>query len=174
MDLIETTPKMELVIHDIEHVVEALRDSHALYRPLFQRRAQRAAAHTSLQGLLAELPRTSIDPLVLALEGVHPHAVRAMQACISAGAWDDEALLRQHWKAVEQDLGEDDGVLRVDGSDFPKQGVHAAGVKRQYCGELGKRATCQAGVFVGSVSSQGYTLLDRRLSLPTEWITDDA
>jgi hypothetical protein len=55
MDLIETTPKMELVIHDIEHVVEALRDSHALYRPLFQRRAQRAAAHTSLQGLLAEL-----------------------------------------------------------------------------------------------------------------------
>src|SRR5712692_9600781 len=86
MDLIETTPKMELVIQDIEHLVEALRDSHALYRPLFQRREPREAAHTSLQGLLAELPRKSIEPLVLALEGVHPHAVRAMQAFISEGA----------------------------------------------------------------------------------------
>jgi len=47
------------------------------------------------------------------------------------------------------------------------------GVKRQYCGELGKRANCQAGVFVGYVSSQGYTVLDRRLYVPTEWLTDD-
>jgi SRSO17 transposase len=174
MDLIETTPRMELVIQDIEHLVEALRDYHALYSPLFQRREQREAAHTYLQGLLAELPRKSIEPLVLALEGVHPHAVRAMPAFISAGTWDDEALLLQHWKEVEQELGEDEGVLMVDGSDFPKQGGHSAGVKRQYCGELGKRANCQAGVFVGYVSTQGYTLLDRRLYLPVEWITDDA
>jgi SRSO17 transposase len=174
MDLIETTPKMELVIQDIAHLVEALRDYHALYSPLFQRREQREAAHTYLQGLLAALPRKSIEPLVLALAGAHPHAVRAMQAFISAGTWDDEALLLQHWKEVEQDLGEDDGVLMVDGSDFPKQGVHSAGVKRQYCGELGKRANCQAGVFVGYVSPHGYTLLDRRLYLPAEWLTDDA
>ncbi len=77
------------------------------------------------------MPRKSIEPLVLALEGVHPHAVRAMPAVISAGAWHDGALLLQHGKEVETDLGEDDGVLRVDGSDFPKQGGHAAGVKRQ-------------------------------------------
>ena len=100
--------------------------------------------------------------------------MRARQAFISAGAWDDDTLRLQHWQEVEKDLGEDDGVLMVDGSDCPKQGVHAAGVKRQYCGELGKRATCQAGVLVGDVSTQGSTLRDRRLSLPAEWITDDA
>ena len=72
MDLIETTPKMELVSQDIEHLVEALRDYHTLSSPLLQRREQREAAHPSLQGLLAELPRTSIEPLVLALEGVPP------------------------------------------------------------------------------------------------------
>ena len=112
--------------------------------------------------------------MVLAVEGVAPKAVRAMQSFISEGQWNDERLLHQHWKEVETVLGTDEGVLMVDGSDFPKQGSHSVGVKRQYCGELGKRANCQAGVFVGSVSPQGYTLLDRRLYIPAEWLTDDA
>jgi SRSO17 transposase len=112
--------------------------------------------------------------MVLAVDGVAPTAVRALQAFISEGMWDDGRLVQQHWKEVERDLGADDGVLMVDGSDFPKQGVHSVGVKRQYCGELGKRANCQAGVFVGYVSSQGYAMLDRRLYVPAEWLTDDA
>src|SRR2546426_4667786 len=172
--LIETTPKMDLALHDIEHLVEELRAYHAIYSPLFQRREQREAAHTSLQGLLAPLPRKSIEPMVLAVDGVAPKAVRALQSFISEGMWHDEQLLHQHWQEVETDLGADEGVLMVDGSDFPKQGVHSVGVKRQYCGELGKRANCQASVFVGYVSSQGYTMLDRRLYVPAEWLTDDA
>jgi SRSO17 transposase len=173
-DLIETAPKMDLAIQDIEPLVEDLRAYHALYSPLLQRREQREAAHTYLQGLLAPLPRQSIEPMVLAVEGVAPKAVRAMQAFISEGTWQDERLLHQHWHEVETDLGADEGVLMVDGSDFPKQGSHSVGVKRQYCGELGKRANCQAGVFVGYVSPQGYTLLDRRLYVPVEWLTEDA
>lgn len=172
--LITTAPKMDLAIEDIEHLVEELRAYHAIYGPLFQRREQREAAYTYLQGLLAPLPRKSIEPLVLAVEGVAPKAVRAMQSFISEGMWDDERLLHQHWKEVATDLGAADGVLMVDGSDFPKQGIHSAGVKRQYCGELGKRANCQAGVFVGYVGPQGYALLDRRLYVPTEWLTDEA
>jgi SRSO17 transposase len=174
IDLIETTPQMDLVTQDIEHLVEELCTYHTIYSPLFQRREQREAAHTYLQGLLATLPRKSIEPMVLAVDGVAPKAVRAMQSFISEGPWNDERLLHQHWKEVETDLGADDGVLMVDGSDFPKQGGHSVGVKRQYCGELGKRANCQAGVFVGYGSSQGYTLLDRRLYVPAEWLTDDA
>ena len=53
MDLIETTPKMDLAIQDMAPRVEALRASHALYSPLLQRRAQREAAPSSLQGWLA-------------------------------------------------------------------------------------------------------------------------
>jgi len=174
MDLIETTPKMDLAIQDIAHLVEELRAYHAIYSPLFQRREQREGAHVYLQGLLATLPRKSIEPMVLAVDGVAPKAVRAMQSFISEGQWNDERLLHQHWKEVDTDLGAAEGVLMVDGSDFPKQGVHSVGVKRQYCGELGKRANCQAGVFVGYVSSQGYTILDRRLYVPVEWLTDDA
>ena len=173
IDLIETTPQMDLVTQDIEHLVEELCTYHTIYSPLFQRREQREAAHTSLQGLLATLPRKSIEPMVLAVDGVAPKAVRAMQSFISEGQWNDERLLHQHWQEVEMDLGADDGVLMVDGSDFPKQGDHSVGVKRQYCGALGKRANCQAGVFVGYGSAQGYTLLDRRLYVPAEWLTDD-
>ena len=172
--LIETTPKMDVAIQDIAPLVEDVRAYHAIYSPLFQRREQREAAHTYLQGLLAPLPRQSIEPLVLAVEGVAPKAVRAMQSLISEGQWNDERLLHQHWKEVETVWGTDEGGLMVDGSDFPKQGSHAVGVKRQYCGELGKRANCQAGVFVGSVSPQGYTVLDRRWYIPAEWLTDDA
>ena len=174
MDLIETTPKMDLAIQDIAHLVEELRAYHAIYSPLFQRREPREAAHASLQGLLATLPRKSIEPMGRAVDGGAPKAVRAMQSFSSAGQWHDERLLHQHWKAVEVDLGAAEGVLMVDGSAFPKQGSHSVGVKRQYCGELGQRAHCQAGVFVGESRAQGYTGLDRRLYGPTEWRTDEA
>ena len=71
-DLIETTPRMDLSVQDIEHLVEELRAYHAIYSPLLQRREQREAAHTYLQGLLAPLPRKSIEPMVLAVDGVAP------------------------------------------------------------------------------------------------------
>jgi DDE superfamily endonuclease len=93
--LIETTAKMDLAIHDIESLVEEWRAYHAIYSPLFQRREQRDAAHTYLQGLLATLPRKSIEPMVLAVEGVVPKAVRAMPSLIREGTWDDERLLHR-------------------------------------------------------------------------------
>ena len=169
---IETTVAMDLFPRDLGDLVEELRAYHAIYSPLFQRREQREQAAKYLQGLVLDLPRKSIEPLVLALEGAQPHAVRAMQQFLSEGSWDDTALLHRHWQEVDRDLGEDDGVLILDGSDFPKQGSDSVGVKRQYCGELGKRANCQAGVFLGYASRHGYTLLDRRLYLPQEWVTE--
>lgn len=63
-------------------------------------------------------------------------------------------------------------MLVLDGSDFPKQGTESVGVKRQYCGQLGKTANCQAGVFLAYASERGYALLDRRLYLPEDWFTD--
>ena len=100
IDLIETTPQMDLATQDIEHLVEELRGYHAIYSPLFQRRAQREAAPTSLQGLLATLPRKSIEPMVLMVDGAASKAVRAMQSFISEGQWNDERLLHQHWKEI--------------------------------------------------------------------------
>jgi SRSO17 transposase len=171
---IETAPTLALTSTDIDALLDELEAYHAIYSPLFQRREQREWSAKYVHGLLLELPRKSIEPMVLALEGANRNAVRAMQQFLSEGAWDDDTILRRHWQEVDADLGDADGVLTLDGSDFPKQGTESAGVKRQYCGELGKRANCQAGVFLGYASPHGYALLDRRLYLPEEWVTDDA
>jgi len=118
----------------------------------------------------------NVEAMALRLLGAGPHAerqVRALQQFIGEGKWDDEALLAEHQHLVDETLGEEDGVLIVDGSDFPKHGDHSAGVAPQWCGHTGKKDNCQAGVFVGYASRKGATFLDRRLYLPESWFTED-
>ena len=171
---IATAPELKLKPSEIDDLLTELREYHAIYSPLFRRREQREWGEKYLQGLVSDIPRKSIEPIGLALEGANPNAVRALQQFISEGAWEDEVILNRHWQEVDRDLGEEDGVLTLDGSDFLKQGKESAGVKRQYCGEVGKRANCQAGVFLGYASRKGYTLLDRRLYLAEEWVEEEA
>ncbi len=42
---------------------------------------------------------------------------------------------------------------------------------QRWCGPLGKRANCQSSVVICYASPRGYTLVDRRLSLPEPWFT---
>jgi SRSO17 transposase len=160
-EAIDTAPVLNLNPEDVEGLWEELEAYHAIYRPLFGRREQREWSKKYLMGLLMQLPRKSIEPMVLAIEGASEKAVRAMQQFISEGAWEDAVLLHQHRREVDHDLGEAAGVLTLDGSDFHKQGKESVGVKRQYCGELGKRANCQAGVFVGYSSGSVVMHIDK-------------
>lgn len=173
-EIIEPVPEMNLESQDIDHLLDELQEYHAIYSPLFCRREQRERSGLYLNGLLLDIPSKAIEPMVLALDGADPNVIRAIQHFISEGAWGDEAILKHHWQEVDKDLGDQNGVHILDGSDFPKQGDHSVGVKRQYCGQLGKVANCQAGVFLGYASKKGYTLLDRRLYLPEEWVEDEA
>jgi len=174
MGLVETTPQITLESKDVDSLADELNEYHSIYRPLFQRREQREQAKGYLNGLLSRMENKSVEAMVVEQEGPDPNAIRAMQHFISEGAWDDTEILHRHWQEVSQDLAEEDGVYTLDGSDFPKQGQVSVGVKQQYCGELGKVANCQAGVFLGYVSRKGYTLLDRRLYLPEEWVKEDS
>jgi len=149
---------------------------HAAFAPLYRRREQRVWGEVYLRGLLlADVPRKNSEALALRLLGAGDDAdrlVRRLQDFIGVGGWDDTALLAVHRRLVEATLGEDDGVLLIDGSDVPKQGTHSVGVTRQWCGHTGKRDNCQAGVYLGYASATGYTLLDRRLYLPACWFTE--
>jgi SRSO17 transposase len=65
-----------------------------------------------------------------------------------------------------------EGLFVFDDVSFPKQGKHSAGVQRQYCGALGKKANCQVAVSVHYVSPRGHYPLDLRLYLPDSWLQD--
>jgi SRSO17 transposase len=176
VDLVPSQPAVLTVTPaSLEGIVEELAAYHAYFAPCFHYQAQRQWSAVYLRGLLvADVPRKNIEAVALRLLGAGEAAdrqVRALQHFVSEGAWDDGAVLAAHWRLVDQRIGEDEGVLIVDGSDVPKQGTHSAGVARQWCGVLGKKANCQAGVFVGYASRQGYTLLDRRLYLPQQWFS---
>jgi len=166
-----------LASEEMASLAEELVAYHQHFAPLFYRREQREWAAIYLRGLLtADVPRKNVEAMALRLLGAGPHAeqqVRALQQFVGEGKWDDDALLAEHQRLVNETLGEEDGVLIVDGSDFPKHGEHSAGVAPQWCGHTGKKDNCQAGVFVGYASRKGATLLDRRLYLPESWFAED-
>jgi SRSO17 transposase len=166
IEINDIPPPLDLTPAAVAALAEELMDYHAAFAELYYRKEQAHWGYKYLQGLMLPIERKSIEPMALALDGGN---VQAMQQFVGQGPWADEPLLHQHWRLVEETLGEADGVCIVDGSDFPKQGEHSVGVARQWCGRLGKVDTCQAGVFTAYASRKGYTLLDRRLYLPEEW-----
>jgi SRSO17 transposase len=167
----------ELTAEEAASLAEELMAYQQHFAPLFSRREQREWATLYVRGLLtADVPRKNVEAMALHLLGVGPHAerqVRALQQFIGEGKWDDNTLLAEHQRLVNETLGEEDGVLIVDGSEFPKHGQHSVGVAPQWCGHTGKKDNCQAGVFLGYASRKGASLLDRRLYLPESWFAED-
>ena|ERR1700730_7219323 len=142
-------PVRGLIAEEVVSLVEELAAYAQHFAPFFYRREQRKWAMVYLHGLLtADVPRKNIEAMALRLLGVGPHVerqVRALQQFIGEGAWDDEALLAEHQRLVEETLGEDDSVLIIDGSDFRKHGQYSAGVAPQWCGNTGEAAPSPLG-----------------------------
>ncbi len=162
----DLTPPSALSTHDVLRLADELQAYHGEFAELFFRKEQSHWALKYLEGLLLPGVSKSVEALALRLKGGN---VRNMQQFLGEGAWDDDALLARHAELVAGSLGSAEGVVVVDGTDFPKKGKHSVGVARQYCGATGKVDNCQAAVFLAYASRHGYTLLHRRLYLPQEW-----
>ena len=91
---------------------------------------------------------------------------------ISNSPWD--------WKAVCAPLGRlfvkmlpsiwlNDLCLSIDESGIPKKGKSSVGVAHQYCGQLGKGANSQVGVYAGLICRGFHCLINAILYLPQEW-----
>jgi SRSO17 transposase len=139
---------------------------------VFERREQRKWSMVYLCGQLSELERKTIEPMALQLLGVDHDAIRGLQQFIGQGTWSASSLLQRLQALAAEWLAHPEGVLIVDGSGFPKQGLHSVGVAYQYCDALGKVANCQEGVFAVYASPAGASLVDARLYLPAEWFDD--
>jgi SRSO17 transposase len=92
-----------LTVADVTGLAEALTAYHARFAPCFRRTEQRYWARKYLEGQLAPIPRKSVEPMALAVEGGN---VQAMQQFIGVGAWDDEVVLAQHQRLVRETLGD--------------------------------------------------------------------
>jgi SRSO17 transposase len=136
-------------------------------------RRPEAAEHAAdyLRGLLAEVERKNGWQLAERAGYAHP---RGIQRVLDRYAWDADAVRDDLRAYVLKALADPRAVLVVDETGFPKQGTRSAGVARQYCGTLGKRANCQVGVFLGYASPAGHVGLDRALYLPQQWTDDRA
>jgi len=135
------------------------------YLPRFYRQEQRQNASIVIEGLLSGLPRKTCEPIA------NEHAVhrKPIQSFVGCSTWDDEAVMAELRRHVNEQLGDADAVLVLDPSAFAKKGSESCGVQRQWCGRLGKIENSQVGVFLCYASPKGHAPLDRRLYLPQEW-----
>lgn len=167
---LSVTPQMELTTEQVTNLVNELAHYHTIYQPYFGNESQGEHSYHYLCGLLdPEIASKSAENIAIATVGTV--GVRQMQYFVGTSRWSEHGLIAEHRRQSGLILGRRDGILIVDGSDIPKQGSASVGVKRQWCGQLGKKANCQAGVFLGYSSSAGYTMLDKRLYVPAEWFT---
>ncbi len=158
-----------MTVEDFERVEASFRDFHAEFAPDFGRKPWREHSGHYLRGLLVQAEeRRNAENLAEAL----PVSARAVQRFLTDARWDDQRVIAHLQAYLAPRLAHPLAVWAVDSSGFPKQGKKSVGVARQYCGALGKIASCQLGVFLAHVGPRGRALVDKRLYLPEAWTSD--
>jgi SRSO17 transposase len=135
----------------------------------------RSAEHlySYCRGLLSDLPRKSIEPIALACGT----AVRTLQEFLRDHVWDHfrmrDRLQQRLAQAPAPDSADDLGIIGViDETSIAKKGTKTPGVRRQWCGSLGKVDNCIVTVHLGIVRGRFKTLIDSDLFLPQVWSED--
>jgi SRSO17 transposase len=132
---------------------------------------RRTWAPMYLRGLLGPSERKSLQPMAACL-GLSGHD--QLQHFIASPAWDDAPLWRVLAGQANALVGGPKAALVIDDTALPKKGTLSVGVARQYCGQLGKRANCQALVSLTLACREVPVPVGLRLFLPEEWTADPA
>jgi SRSO17 transposase len=146
-----------------------LTELHARIAPHFARPQPRRRALLYLQGLLSEAERKNGWQLA---EQARERTPYGMQRLLSSAVWDADLVRDEVRTYALEHLGQQEAILVIDETSFPKRGKHSAGVGVQYCGTTGQVENCQVGVFLSYVTAKGHTLIDRELYLPVHWCED--
>jgi SRSO17 transposase len=157
-------------------VLDRLANYAAGFRDDFNRPRQAAWCGVYLRGLIQDGDRKSVEPMAArvplppGLDVSDPD--QALQQFLGQSTWDERAVLKRYRATMAAKFADPAGIFVIDDTTFPKQGKHSAGVQRQYCGALGKKANCQCAVSVHYVAPKGHYPLDMRLYLPDSWLAD--
>ena len=129
----------------------------------FNRRPQREAARRYPDGLFNDSERNSMQAMHGRLSD--PVTYQALQPFVTASPWEAKAL----WTRERAVVPPRAGLLAVDDTGLPKQGRHAAGMQRQYCGAFGKIGNCQVAVSIVLVAVRVTWPLSCDLYVPQAW-----
>ena len=131
----ELLDECEIEAGELTGMLKELKEFSRPYLKLLPDKRLYARGEDFLRGLLSDLERKSVEPIAERLGQYR----RPLQYFIGESDWDHRPLLDRLCKDVVKDLGEDNGVLVIDPSAFPKKGKDSVGVARQWCGRLGKK-----------------------------------
>ena len=142
---------------------------HTRLTPYFRRAEPRRRVLSYMQGLLSPVERKNGWQLAEQAGEATPDG---MQRLLQGACWDTEGVRDELRRYALEQLGSEAAVLVVDETSFIKKGKHSVGVKRQYCGTVGRIENCQVGVFLAYATERGTAFIDRELFLPEEWAAD--
>ncbi len=140
------------------------------FAALLVRSKQRTLARQYVAGLASQVQRKNVESIAYGQDQDR----QMLQKFIGQYTWDHRPLVGELVRQVGAALGRADAVLVFDPSAFAKKGTESVGVKRQWCGRLGKVDNCQVGVYLGYVSAEEQALVNMRLYLPKEWARSKA
>jgi SRSO17 transposase len=139
-----------------------------LFDGCFARKDTRAHLPVYVRGQLSNLPRKSVEPI--ALEG--DVAPRTLQEFLSQHRWPEDRLRDRLQQLVRDEHSGPHTVGIIDETSFVKKGDMTPGVKRQWCGAVGKQENCIVTVHLGYARDDFHCLLDGELYLPEDWAND--
>jgi SRSO17 transposase len=121
-----------------------------------------------LRGQLSDLDRKSVEPIALTA-GMAP---RTLQEFLRSLSWNHMGMRDRVQQMVATEHAGPASVGLIDETSFVKKGTKTPGVKRQWCGHLGKVENCVVTVHLGYAQGDFQCLLDGDLFLPESWHND--
>ncbi|SDD83759.1 DDE superfamily endonuclease [Streptomyces prasinopilosus] len=112
--------------------------------------------------------RKSIQPMA---ERLPDGNMQALQQFVNQSPWEWTPVRRRFAGRLCEAIQPE--VRVIDDVSFPQCGIVSAGVARQYCGALGKRADCQVAVSVHAATDAASCPWEWELFLSQEWAVDD-
>ena len=136
----------------------------------FTQRQTRAHFATYVEGQLSDLGEKSCEPIAVAA-GIPP---RNLQEFLSSYKWEEDRTRNRLQEIVERDHTGPNAIGIIDETSDVKQGNKTPGVKRQWCGTVGKTENCIVTVHLAYASGDFHCLLEGDLFLPEDWSDDRA
>jgi SRSO17 transposase len=95
--------------------------------------------------------------------------LHTLQEFLAFYVWEEDAVRRRVQRLVAERYADANAIAIIDETGVPKKGVKTAGVRRQYCGAVGKIENRVMFVGLAYAAGEFHTLVDLDSYLPKTW-----